>query len=45
MRYRNPNVSLGSAQQQSEYLRLVADPERVKRMRQEAQWALDESKR
>jgi len=40
MRYRNANVSLGSAQQVSEYQFLVADPDGIRRMREEAHSAL-----
>jgi len=43
MHYRNPNVHLGLAQQQSEYLRLAADVEKIERMREEARSALNES--
>jgi copper homeostasis protein len=43
MHHRNPRIRLGSARQQSEYLRFAADPERIRRMREEAQSASDES--
>jgi copper homeostasis protein len=43
MHYRNPTVHLGFAQQQSEYLRLAADTERIKRIREEAWSALNET--
>ena len=36
MRYRNLNVALGSAQEHSEYQRLVVDAERIKRIREAA---------
>jgi copper homeostasis protein len=43
MRYRNPNVQLGSSQGHSEYQLMVADADRIRRMVEEARRALNES--
>lgn len=40
MSFRNPRVVMGSPLQPVEYLRLVADTEKIKRMREEAQSAM-----